>query len=1011
MKRLISLIFLLFALFSLKAQLVVNTGAMTPTQYVQNVLLGGGVTVSNVTFSGQSYQIGTFDATNTNPYIGLDNGIIMASGDVNVAVGPNNNTGANIGNPGFGVNDPDLDVLAGVGTNDAAVLEFDFIPTGDTVKFNFVFGSEEYPEFVNSINDAFGFFLSGPGISGPFTNNAQNIALVPGTTTPVTINTVNSGSNPSFYVDNNNQAGSPNAIQFDGYTTVMTAIGLVQCGLQYHIKIAVADASDDILDSGVFLEAGSFSSNTITMNSDIDINNGQDSILYEGCGFATLDFARNLVADTSVYHYTVTGSATGGDYTISADSVVFLPGQDSVTLTFSAIQDGITEPMEEVTIELVQTICNILDTQRVTFYIADFPQPILSTHDTLISCGSNDSVPVWVDITGPPNTLMWNTGATTDTIWVQPTTTTTYYVSVSDTCGVYTVNDSATVTVISATPINLTMSNDVTKYCPQDSAEIFVSVTGGGGGITYDWNPTGSTDSSLFVNPIVTTTYVVTVEDICGTIEQDSVTITVPNFIALTNTVTTNDTVICPGEQVTLNASINGGVGTYFSWNNGLGNALPVNVNPMVTTTYILTAEDSCGAIVKDSITVTINTAALQVTVDDYTMSCLNEQITLTANVNGAIGNESYLWSTGDTTTSIQVNPSITSSYFVTVTNSCNSYSDTAEAIVPIFDAIVLTTNNDTTVNCPNDDIVLMANYTGGSQQPLVYNWSDGTNTFTGNNILVNPELTTTYTVWVNDTCAFDGDTTLFTVTVPVPGPLQITVSPDAMVCVGDTLDIFAVASGGSGGYMYDWGGPTSDTLTIIPYYNSNYNVTVTDACGIQVSGTVTVTVTKPDANFTYEYSSEYTVEFEDSSYSDIIANWWSFDPVNSDLQLNPTHTFLTPGEQEVWLAVEDINGCKDTVFKIVTPPFTLYAPNTFTPDGNGMNDVFKFKGMGVKSFSMLIYNRWGELMYQSGDIDVGWDGTYKGKLVPSGVYIYRVEATSYKNVGYEKTGNVNVLR
>jgi gliding motility-associated-like protein len=249
------------------SQLVTNS-TNTVAYYVQNTLLGSGVTVSNITINGgpanvSNPQIGEFNAVNTTPFLGIDSGLVLASGDIAVAVGPNNSGSFSLGGGNLGFGDPDLDLLEGTGsgTNDAIVLEFDFIPTGDTLSFDFVFGSEEYPEFVNGgFNDAFGFFISGPGIVGPYSNSAINIALVPGTSVPVTIDNVNSGSNASYYVDNTINTG-PQSIQFDGYTTPITAIGLVQCGLQYHIKIAIADVGDAAWDSGVFIEGGSFSSN------------------------------------------------------------------------------------------------------------------------------------------------------------------------------------------------------------------------------------------------------------------------------------------------------------------------------------------------------------------------------------------------------------------------------------------------------------------------------------------------------------------------------------------------------------------------------------------------------------------------------------------------------------------------------------------------------------------------------------------------------------------------------
>ena len=182
------------------AQITVTSNTMTVEQYVQNVLVGAGVTISNVQYNGGSAnvtvsQVGAFSATNST--IGINNGLVMATGDAQLVVGPNNSGSTTLGGGNMGQNDVDLDVIVNPnGTNDACVIEFDFIPIGDSVKFNYVFGSEEYLEWVNSsFNDVFGFFLSGPGITGSYSNNAVNIATIPGTNTAVSINNVNNVSN------------------------------------------------------------------------------------------------------------------------------------------------------------------------------------------------------------------------------------------------------------------------------------------------------------------------------------------------------------------------------------------------------------------------------------------------------------------------------------------------------------------------------------------------------------------------------------------------------------------------------------------------------------------------------------------------------------------------------------------------------------------------------------------------------------------------------------------------
>jgi hypothetical protein len=229
------------------AEAIVVNDSPTPAQLINN-LLGSGVTVFNVTFAGTDESAGTF--SDGEAAIGINNGIILSTGNVNYVVGPNrvSNVRQFNGLPG----DTDLDsLIPGYTTKDATVLEFDFVvspvPGKDltAVSFEYVFASDEYNEFVgDDYNDVFGFFVNG-----------INIALLPETTIPVSINNVNSSSNSSFYI--NNEDGSLDT-EMDGLTVVLTAEFEVVPGEVNHMKLAVGDAVDEAIDSNVFLKKGSF---------------------------------------------------------------------------------------------------------------------------------------------------------------------------------------------------------------------------------------------------------------------------------------------------------------------------------------------------------------------------------------------------------------------------------------------------------------------------------------------------------------------------------------------------------------------------------------------------------------------------------------------------------------------------------------------------------------------------------------------------------------------------------
>ena len=262
----ISLLLSMVGMGKLHAQLIVTEAVdlnnWNADSLVRNILLDDGVTVSNARFNGSSgvincNNIGIFDTGSTPTNIGMRSGLILASGGVSVAVGPNNLEEARVVTSCGNYYDSDLASIASGSTNDVAVLEFDFVPWDETVSFSFVFGSEEYMEYVGmDYNDVFGFFVDGANPAGGNYNH-QNMALIPGTTEAVSINNVNLNHNSDYYINNTGGA----TIQFDGFTTLLEVSFNVVPMSNYHIKMAIGDVGDELVDSGVFLEAHSFSTN------------------------------------------------------------------------------------------------------------------------------------------------------------------------------------------------------------------------------------------------------------------------------------------------------------------------------------------------------------------------------------------------------------------------------------------------------------------------------------------------------------------------------------------------------------------------------------------------------------------------------------------------------------------------------------------------------------------------------------------------------------------------------
>jgi hypothetical protein len=281
MRKIFTLILAAAATWGATAQVVIDN-TQTGQTIVEDIFLGNGIFVANVMFNGVSAdvvndQLGTF--TDANNGIGIGQGLCMSTGVVAGMA-----TGDVFGAPVAPYFVQDADILALLlnesTVNDLASLEFDFIATGDICNFQYVFASDEYPEWVESaFNDHFGFFVSGPGIVGPYSNGGVNIALIPGTTESVGINTLNAAEHSEYYIDNQSMATS---VGFDAFTTVLNAhIENLVVGETYHVKLIIADVADAALDSGVFLRGDSFQQECS--------ESGPNGVMTETCMLSTLN--------------------------------------------------------------------------------------------------------------------------------------------------------------------------------------------------------------------------------------------------------------------------------------------------------------------------------------------------------------------------------------------------------------------------------------------------------------------------------------------------------------------------------------------------------------------------------------------------------------------------------------------------------------------------------------------------------------------------------------------------
>jgi len=898
----------------------------------------------------------------------LNGGILLTTGEAIRSIGPDDSDSEGAGNAGGG--DPDLTVLAsGFSTFDAAILEFDFIPQSDTLKFNYIFGSEEYPEYVNSgYNDVFGFFISGPGIAGPFTGGAENIAIVPGTSLPVAIDNVNngySGSEPStgpcencaYYVDNS----SGPAVQYDGHTTVLTAEIVVTPCVQYHIKIAVADAGDGALDSGVFLEGGSFSAGNgagVTM----DVVAGVTGI-YEGCDIGTFVFRRDggNNNDPVTVSYTASGTATPGvDYNALPGTVTIPAGQDSVIVAVQGILDYTPEGTETIILDIPNSGCSCTPPPSISMDILDndIPLALTTSGTTTICLGETVNLTATPSGSITPYTSGWDNGAPAgDNVSVSPTATTTYTYTLTDACSGQMLTSSETVTVIDSP---FTIDDDAQCF----NGHVFNLVNTGSTGptVTHYWDfGDGNTSTTENVSYVYAApgNYTVTHDVIyvaAGCTASADAILSVyeePSVLVLLN----SNVACVGGSEGELGTFVSNGTAPYtyiWSTSNGAASAngatTPV-ISNLTVGSYTVTVTDDKGCTNSTTGVITQNDAEPPVALCQNATVQLNASgvATISATVidNGSSDNCGIA--------SLVVSPNVFScaeldanAVVLTVTDvngnvsTCNATVTVEDPIPPVAVcqdvAVVLDASGNASIVTGDVD-------NGSSDNCAVQSLSLNQTAFTCADV---PSATVTLTVTdvEGNTATCDATVTVSDPTDPTANCQDVFVNLDATGNV--TVDGAVIGSGSADNC-------SSIDITVSPTSFDCANigantvtVTVTDASGNTASCTATVTVADnlaPDA-----VCQDVTVQLDGNGDASIAAadvdNGSSDNCAIDNLSVSPnTFNCSTIGTNAVVLTVTDVNALTSTCNATVTvedgvAPTALCRDITVALDANGMATI-----------------------------------------------------------------------
>ncbi|MEM6398214.1 MAG: choice-of-anchor L domain-containing protein [Bacteroidota bacterium] len=459
----------------------------TAEELVKDVFASGTCeTISNISPIGNEDGIGYFEAPEG--LLGFSRGIILSTGPIGNAAGPNN-SGETSGDLGGMVNDPDLDIVSDRPLNDRVGISFDFVPLQEEVTFRYVFASEEFCEFANSeYNDVFGFFVSGPGLDGPYSNDGVNVALIPETNQPVAINSINHLVNSEFYLPNEvpndrdfcglDPLVDGRNIEYDGQTVVLTAtLDLIPCE-RYEIRLVISDVADENYDSAVFLEAGSFdlggSVSLQALGSDT-VNNR----IFEGCEQPSFRFVRGTDGDpdsdqTVAYRFGTNSTATPGvDFNLPSGTITIPAGEPFADLVLETIPDGLNEGSEDIWLYLDIPCACYTDSVRIS--LVD-PEPLELALEDVYYC-PDQTATLQPNISGgsPPYSFEWSFGSTEANPQIEPPLPNTIGLVVTDACGQVT---SGSLPTFSSAPPSATFPDQEVTACWGESREIAVELVG-----------------------------------------------------------------------------------------------------------------------------------------------------------------------------------------------------------------------------------------------------------------------------------------------------------------------------------------------------------------------------------------------------------------------------------------------------------------------------------------------------------------------------------------------------
>ncbi|RFC54345.1 DUF7948 domain-containing protein [Brumimicrobium aurantiacum] len=542
-------------------------------------------------------------------------------------------------------------------------------------------------------------------------------------------------------------------------------------------------------------------------------------------------------------------------------------------------------------------------------------------------------------------------------------------------------------------------------YCENDSVYF---ANNSQNGDTYFWDfgdgSTSNVDTPVHMYDsagVFEVMFVVMDSDGCFESDTSYLTIEIGGF---EGAVTQPTDKICPGDDFQLEAS--GGSNYIWSPAQFLDDETLPNPTATIdtTTTFTVIVSDSCGA---DTLTVTLETFVDSASSIVDLETCIGDTVAIWAS-----GGVDYTWTSNEpssmigpaTNDTLWISPTVNATYDVEMITA-DGCTLTEQVNVTVFQGPPQPVVQDTAFLCEGDVLNLSV-----SPAPTI-NWSPNVdiNTVTGQNVIISTTVDRWYYVEFVNPCGSTLDSVYIEVieTTPEAGN-------DTIVCPGEQVFLWA-----SGGVGYHWepaalvSSPNSSVTTASPNNPTTFTVTVTDEYGCTAKADVEIShFPAPNVQTNPDYYGFIGDEVQLSAQGSGVGGSYTWSPPSYLSCVDCQDPIATPTESIVYnVLYEDENGCKATDEVEIHYEGIIYVPNSFTPDGDGFNDGFFVVAGNIDDFHLLIFDRWGEVIFESFDIDGVWDGTYGGEICKDGTYIWKIMYEDSENVKKELTGHVNLLR